>query len=254
MTTPLRPGDVVTHSDPEFPGEFVVEAVHASGTVTTTHPRSFVLLVSNLTLVRPGNPPPPPFAQSIASRIREMDDLVAAGMISRDAAAMEKLRIAPRPRKPRMLLIDRLGFERIDEWSGGHSHFIAVPRSGGHLTVRFDREGYSRRDGEEMVLFREVSAEHERPRLFIEPPRPPKLTVDKLARALFETDPDVIAFLDRVGEWLPQHEVAGPRRLERRWSRARAKAWERNENGWRERAEQRAAAMFTGPLYAMDAT
>lgn len=254
-------GDVVTHCDENFPGEFIVD--HSEGnTVLTMHPRAHALTASNLTLVRRPSPWAGPRApitmQSIADKVRELSNLQDAGRIT--SADIERIVSAPRPPRPRMLLIDRLGFERIEEWGGGHSHFIAVPgRNGGHhLTVRFDSEGYRERGGETFVLYREAGEQLEP--TFVQPKRPPPLTVERLSRSLFESDHDVIAFVAKVSD----SEIAYLRRgiappegvpagsaasiNPERSVRAMQIAWERNEGSWRDRAKARAASMLNGSL------
>ncbi len=80
---------------------------------------------------------------------------------------------------------------------------------------------------------------------------------DVVARALFWTDPEVLAFVATVAD-------AGIKRLETRWSAvtmraevvrdvwasdsvrgdaAMQRAWDRDEHGWRSRAEERAVAV-----------
>ena len=56
-----------------------------------------------------------------------------------------------------------------------------------------------------------------------------------LARALFRTDPDVLAFVSRVG--------AGRPHVGDSFSASMQTAWDRDENGWTSRAMWRAADM-----------
>jgi hypothetical protein len=185
---------------------------------------------------------------------RSCEELFGRGLgasLQRRPAAMFPDPRSAHPR--RMLLVDRLGFERIEAYSGGIAHVVAYysgtdcPGSRlGHAT--FERYGYAVRDGEELLEFREV----ERREIPMMPPAPELPTVAQLARALFETDPDVVAFVNRVSDC----EIAAMRRGlavamppgaaalvdPRRRQRAMQIAWDRDEHGWSERAQARAAS------------
>lgn len=73
---------------------------------------------------------------------------------------------------------------------------------------------------------------------------------ERLARAIFVTDPHVVAFLERVGEADYSHScdrcssVMQCAVIDERLARARSIAWERNENDWRREAERRASLII----------
>lgn len=70
-----------------------------------------------------------------------------------------------------------------------------------------------------------------------------------LARALHATDPQVLAFVERVAEHCPGCDrcdsVTLCGRVQERREQALAIAWDRNEGGWRESADRRAVAAAT---------
>jgi hypothetical protein len=70
------------------------------------------------------------------------------------------------------------------------------------------------------------------------PPAPP-LTKEKLARAIFDTDPMIIGIVAHVGECGGQAPGYNNRR-----EVILGKAWDRNESGRREVAERRAVLML----------
>lgn len=147
-------------------------------------------------------------------------------------------------REPRTLLVDRCGFTRIDQHHG-FANEVVVPCPGSRLYVRFLLHDEVCRDGELLMEYREFGSD---PLPTFEPPSVKPPTVEQLARALFETDPEVRAFVNRVGEVPPSgrggpsFEVARMMAVEAtaKFQRAADIAWARNENGWRTRAESRA--------------
>ncbi len=74
-------------------------------------------------------------------------------------------------------------------------------------------------------------------------------TIAELARALFETDPEVTRFCASVDDAMPPATLSIAERVKaqeeasRRWARARQIAWERDEGGFRSRALDRAEAV-----------
>ena len=62
-------------------------------------------------------------------------------------------------------------------------------------------------------------------------------TLNHLAQALFDTDPDVLTFVERVSEatYAKEPSVSKKRVLDL--------AWERDEHGWATRSRERAAAI-----------
>ncbi len=91
-------------------------------------------------------------------------------------------------------------------------------------------------------------------RLLDMPEPEPSLTHDTLARALFNTDAEVDAFVSHVSEWAAdaeccQADFTGPcarcDAQQARYERAQETAWGRDEQGWRSRAVERAEAVLT---------
>jgi hypothetical protein len=69
-------------------------------------------------------------------------------------------------------------------------------------------------------------------------------TQEEYARALFESDPEVVKFVEFVGDAWREDAGIFSGRGNPRTERALSIAWERNENGWRTRAEDRAVALI----------
>ncbi len=73
-------------------------------------------------------------------------------------------------------------------------------------------------------------------------------TVERMARALFETDPDAAAFIASRSESEGHHTCVAESGVECESCARRAKvaqiAWDRNEGGWAETATERAAAVL----------
>lgn len=196
--------------------------------------------------------------EAVKRNVRELEQLAElrrAGIVDGELSAEKLLARYPgRPRALRALLIDRLGFERIEDDARAPHIFCAAPNpGGGYLEVRFSCEGErTTRDGETFLIYRE---EHRRDRAPYFP-TPKKLTVAELSRALFETDEDVKAFVAKVADAELAHlrrgvplPVGAPENSAASFSPERAMkamqtAWERDERGWRDRAEQRAAGML----------
>ena len=65
-------------------------------------------------------------------------------------------------------------------------------------------------------------------------------TLSHLAQAIFDTDPEVLAFVEEVAE--TRYSPCSTLSVEKR-RLALDKAWQRDENGWATRALQRAAAI-----------
>jgi len=205
------------------------------------------------------NPPDgmdPLISRDDALRLLDMPDVAAVKptLTKRNGTA------APR-RRFRMLLVDRLGFERIEECSGGRHHIVAAHGGfgGRYLQVTFEEYGHTVRNGEDLIEYREVS-EYAAPPMFREPVKVlPNEGV--VARAIFDTDPDVCSFIASIADnvvrftetrWntaLGRSEtvaVAGVNVAEiRQWDRRLLDtAWDRNENGWADRALLRARAII----------
>lgn len=71
--------------------------------------------------------------------------------------AMATRHLPSKPKSPRALLVDRLGFERIQDDSRGRE--IAWPlRDHPNVHAIFRRDGWIIRDGEEFLIFRECVA------------------------------------------------------------------------------------------------
>lgn len=155
-----------------------------------------------------------------------------------------------RPKKA--LLVDRLGFEKLIDYDGGYAIRWAVGR--GYTT--FDFECVDFRNGEEVARFREDD------RAFAPLARPVKPvervvekrvevlpSVEKLAKALWNTDKRVIKF---VGDKSEAAHAKGGDGL--RWNRVEQVAWERDEGGWRTESMHRAKEMLmpVGGLIGLD--
>lgn len=76
-------------------------------------------------------------------------------------------------------------------------------------------------------------------------PHPLRINVDDLAFALFRTDDEVLAFVNRVSDWTApgQRNCSLRSADDPRWARAMETAWSLDEHGWATRALNRAMAI-----------
>ncbi len=143
------------------------------------------------------------------------------------------------------LLIDRLGFERIVPYDGGMCIRWGMS-GGGYATFEWSTE--TTRNGKQLPVFREQEEVRGRGHIvekvverIVEKLVPVVLSTEQIAWALFQTDEEVHEFVRSKGEFgwdnPTTDEMAAA--IGRR-ERALFIAWERNENGWRDRCWERA--------------